>query len=270
MSSAFRAGSSECRLIVDGGGFLPPEAVFENAPAQARATALGGRLDPAGRLAIAYGCLLVRGADEVVLIDTGIGGYEHPFGGRGGELDSALDAAGVSRNDVQLVILTHSHLDHIGGLCIDGSPRFPAARHVMSRLEWDWLSEDDDPIDREQLLPLEENGILELVDGTVDLVADIRLIPAPGHTPGQLAVEVGRSGGALYLADVVVDELHVEHPEWVMSFDDDPDVAVETRNALLERAADEERIVAAAHLGSPGRIERVQGGLRFMPLTSEL
>jgi glyoxylase-like metal-dependent hydrolase (beta-lactamase superfamily II) len=269
MSGAFRGGSFECRLIADGRGFLPPELVFENAPAESRAAALSGRLDRAGRLAIAYGCLLARSADEVVLIDTGIGGYEHPFGGRGGELDSALEAAGVSRDDVGFVVLTHAHLDHIGGLCSEGRPRFPAARHVMSRIEWDWLSEDDDPIDREQLLPLEEKGILELVEGTVDLVADIRLIPAPGHTPGQLAVEVGRSGGALYLADVVVDELHVEHPEWVMSFDDDPDVAVETRNALLERAADEERIVAAAHLGNPGRIERVQGGLRFMPLRSE-
>ena len=233
------------------------------------APALGGRLEPEG-IAVPYGCLLVRGGDQVVLVDAGIGGYEHPLGGRGGELDSCLAAAGVSRQDVGFVVLTHTHLDHIGGLCVDGRPRFPAARHVISRVEWDSLSEDDDPLAYEQLSPVEDAGILELIEGTVDLVAGIRLLPAPGHTPGQLAVEIGSRRGALYLADVVIDELHVEHPDWVMSFDDEPDLNVETRNALLERAADEERIVAAAHIPKPGRIGRVRDGFRLAALGSGL
>ena len=168
-------------------------------------------------------------------------------------------------DDLQFVVLTHGHPDHIGGLSIEGRPRFPAARHVMSRVEWDWLAEGDNPIARAQLDPVAEAGILELVEGTVDLIPGLRLLPAPGHTPGQLAVEIGHQAGALYLADVVADELHVQHPDWVMAFDQEPERNVKTRHALLERAIDEGRIVAAAHIGQPGRIEPVQDGFRFVP-----
>lgn len=266
---AFTAGSLECRLIADGGGFLPADVVFANAPPTARTTELGDRLDRKGRLTVPYGCLLVRGADAIVLIDAGIGEYEHPLGGRGGELDSRLDAAGLAPEDIQFVVITHGHIDHLGGLCAKGRPRFPGARHVLSRVEWNWLAEDDNPIAREQLKPLEENGILELVDGTVDLVEGIRLLPAPGHTPGQLAVAIGGPGGALYLADVVIDELHFEHPNWMMSFDEDPAMNVETRDALFELAAVEDRVVAAAHVPSPGTIERVGAGFRFVALHAQ-
>ncbi len=96
---------------------------------------------------------------------------------------------------------------------------------------------------------------MEVVDG-------VRLVPAPGHSPGQLAVELG--GGALYLADVVIDELHAEHPDWTMEFDADPLVTVETRQRLLGRAADEELIVAASHLQGPARVERAGDGFRLV------
>ena len=252
VTTAFTAGSFDCRLIADGSGFLPAEVVFANAPASARTTALGDRLDRDGRLTLEYGFLLVQGHDAVVR-----------------RLTRASAATSIrSREDVQVVILTHSHLDHIGGLCEQGRPRFPDARHVISQVEWDWVfeDEDDDPIAHEQPAPLEEAGILELVEGPVDLVEGIRLLPAPGHTPGQLAVEIGGPTGALYLADAVTDELHVEHRDWVMKFDADPDLAVETRNELFDWAAGENLIVAAAHLPAPGRIERDGGGFRFVPL----
>jgi glyoxylase-like metal-dependent hydrolase (beta-lactamase superfamily II) len=268
MPTAFRAGSFECRLIVDGDGVLPPEAVFENVPAADRAAALGDRLGPRG-LEISYGCLLLRRDDLVVLVDTGMGGYEHPYGGSGGALDSRLADAGVGRADVGIVVISHSHVDHIGGLCIDGRPRFPDARHVISRVEWDSVAEEPDSTDREQLFPLEEAGVLELVDGAADLVADVRLIEAPGHTAGHLAVEIGPAGGALYLADTIIDELHIAHPEWTPAFDDDAERNIETRTELLGRAVDERRTVAAAHIPGAGRIERAAGGFRFETSTSE-
>ena len=253
MSTAFRAGLFDCRLIADGGGILPAEVVFANAPASARRSALGDRLGRDGRLTLEYGFLLVRGPDAVVLVDTGIGGYEHPLGGRGGELGSRLEAAGVSREDVQLVILTHSHLDHIGGLCDQGRPRFPDARHVISQVEGRvFEDEDDDPIAHEQLAPLEQAGILERVEGPVDLVEGIRLLPRPATPRGSSRSRSGAPAGALYLADAVTDELHVEHRDWVMKFDADPDLAVETRSELFGRAAGENLIVAAAHIPAPG------------------
>jgi glyoxylase-like metal-dependent hydrolase (beta-lactamase superfamily II) len=90
------------------------------------------------------------------------------------------------------------------------------------------------------------------------------VLPAPGHTPGQLAVEIDGPDGAIYLADAVVDELAIEHPDWGMAFDDDPATAAATRRALIERASAEHLLVAAAHLPGPGRIERSGGRLRFV------
>jgi glyoxylase-like metal-dependent hydrolase (beta-lactamase superfamily II) len=268
--ATFTTGPFECRLISDGGGFLPVEVMFATAREDERAAALGDRLEPEGRVAVPYGCLLVRNADTVVLVDTGIGAYEHLFGGHGGELDAALGAAGLSPADVQIVVVTHGHPDHLGGLCTDGRPRFAAARYLISQDEWDWLAEGENPIAREQLGPVEEAGRLERVDGETELVPGLRLVPAPGHTPGQLAIEIGGPPGVLYLADVVADELHVEHPGWVMAFDRDPERNVRTRAALLGRAADEELVVAAAHIPQPGRIEHGDSGLRFAPLRSEV
>jgi glyoxylase-like metal-dependent hydrolase (beta-lactamase superfamily II) len=130
--TTFVAGGYECELIADGHGVLPPEIAFAGAPPDELEVVLAGRLDESGRLPIPYGCLLVRPPDGPVLVDAGIGEYEHPAGGRGGELEARLEAAGVTADEIRYVVITHSHLDHIGGLCVDGRPRFSSARHVIS------------------------------------------------------------------------------------------------------------------------------------------
>ena len=94
----------------------------------------------------------------------------------------------------------------------------------------------------DQIPPLDEAGVIELVDPPVEVLDGMRLLPAPGHSLGQVAVELGEA--ALYLADAVIDELHAEHPDWTMEFDADPLVAIETRRRLLARAADADLIVA--------------------------
>ena len=261
----FTAGRYECQLIVDGSGTLPAEIALDGVAADVRDAALRDRLDEQGRVHIPYSCLLIRGADATVLVDTGIGAYDHPLGGRGGALESELGAVGLSPEDIPLVVVTHGHVDHIGGLCRDGRPRFASARHVLSRIEWEWWQANDDaPVAHEQLRPLEGADLLDRVEGASEVLPGIRVLPAPGHTPGQLAVEIDGPDGALYLADVVVDELAIEHPDWGMAFDDDPATAAATRRALLERASAERLLVAAAHLPAPGRVERHGDGLRFV------
>jgi glyoxylase-like metal-dependent hydrolase (beta-lactamase superfamily II) len=180
---------------------------------------------------------------------------------------SGARGAGLAPEDVDVVVVTHGHLDHIGGLSRDGAPRFPRARHVVARLEWElWTGDgrltDAETVAHAQIPPLDEAGVIELVEPPVEVVDGVRLLPAPGHSPGQVAVELGAA--ALYLADVVIDELHAEHPDWSMQFDADPLVAVETRRQLLGRAADEDLLVVASHLPGPARVERAGDGFRFV------
>jgi glyoxylase-like metal-dependent hydrolase (beta-lactamase superfamily II) len=240
------------RLLSDGEMFLPAEAMFATAPEDQR----GDGAD------VPYGCLLIRTATDTVLVDTGIGDYEHPLGGHGGNLEAALAAEGVAPDDVSVVVITHAHLDHIGGLCPAGEPRFAGARHVISRVEWNWSARRGSAIADAQLPPLERAGVLELVDPPAEPVPGIRLLAAPGHTPGHVAVEI--AGEVLFLADAIVDPRHAAHPDWTMAFDEDPDANVRTRVELLGRAADEGLLVAASHIWSPGRVERAGDAFRLV------
>ena len=212
---------AEWALLSDGEGVLPHELMFA-----------GRRGDP---IAVPWGCLLVRGSGPVTLVDAGLGDYPH-LGGSGGQLTTALAAEGVAPEDVELVLITHAHIDHIGGLCANGVPRFAAARHVMSRVE---RASRDDRVADEQLVPLERADLLEIGDD------------------------------ALFLGDAIVDPRHVEDPEWTLAVDDDPALNVATRRDLLDDAATTGKVIAASHLRAAGTVERVDGAFRLYSLPAK-
>src|SRR5262249_39750503 len=172
---------------------------------------------------------------------------------------------------VDVVVVTHAHPDHLGGLVVDGEPVFATARHVILGAEWEFWSAAgaDAPgsiasaVDL-VLRPLHERGLLELAEDRAEVASGVRLIHAPGHTPGHAAVELGDPPVAIFLADAVLHEVGFQHPEWTSPIDSDPQLAVETRRALLERAADELLRVAAYHLGRHGYVRRDGGVFRLV------
>jgi glyoxylase-like metal-dependent hydrolase (beta-lactamase superfamily II) len=178
--------------------------------------------DERNRIRLAMRPLLVETGDELVLIDTGAGNKEDAkfhdiYGienaGQPTALEDAIRGAGFQPSDVTLLINTHLHFDHAGGDTVrrdDGSivPSFPGLRHVVQRTEWEFAHLANERIRASYLLhnfdPLQEAGLLELVDGDVEIVPGIRVLPTPGHTPGHQSVLIESEGeSALYLADLV-------------------------------------------------------------------
>ncbi len=268
---AFRAAALECVRVTDGALPYPAAALLANAPPDELARALAGELDEGGNVAGLFNPLLIRSTDAVVLVDTGIGCFAPGPGA--GRLRESLEEESVEPGDIDLVVLTHAHPDHLGGLIAEGEPVFTRARHVILAAEWDfWAAARSagvpEPIAvgfEEALAPLRSFGLLDLVDDRSEVASGIRLAHAPGHTPGHVVIELGDPPAAIFLADAVLHEAGFEHPGWTSAIDVDPDLAVSTRRALLGRAAGEPLLVAAYHLGRHGYVERSGAVFRLIP-----
>ena len=266
----FTVGTFDCSVVQDGTFAYPHPAqmFFTNAPATERDRAIrdhGVDPDDWEEYLSPYPSLVVETGDRTVLIDTGAGDLTPTTG----NLESNLRYAGVAPEAVDTVVLTHGHPDHVGG-CVDdeGRPAFPDARYVMADAEWEfWTSEpdlsglavDDEirtllrDVPREALSAIDAQ--LDLVDADTEtgVVPGVRIRPAPGHTPGHMAVSVTAGDDRLlHLVDTVLHPIHLAHPEWHGAVDYDPERVVETRRRLLTEAATEEPLVLAFHFPAPG------------------
>lgn len=266
----FEIGNLECIAIIDGTfNYAPPlfpppaTALFVNAPREQLEQVLGEYdLQPEKWMewTSIYTCLVIKTSDYIVLVDTGAGNLAPSTG----KLQQNMKAEGLMPEDIDIVIITHAHPDHIGGNTNhEGKSAFPNARYVIWKDEWDfWTSERAEreldehmtvPINiaRNNLLPIQ--GQLELIDRETEIVPGISAFAAPGHTPGHMGLSVSSlDAKLLILSDTVLHPIHLERPEWHAVFDLDPQQTLSTRRRLLHKAAVERDLVFAFHLPSPG------------------
>jgi len=267
----FKCGEFICRVISDGTmtyvpPVFPPPAGFlcTNAPEERLGAALskqGLTLENWTEWKRPYNCLLIETGRKRVLVDTGADG----LGPETGKLLSNLQKEGVAPQDIDLVILTHGHPDHLGGNTDrEGRLLFPGARWVIGRKEWEfWTSgraERQLPehgremlidIARKNLLPLADK--IDLIDQEAEIISGIKAISAPGHTPGHIALDISSQGQHLFcLSDIVLHPLHLAEPEWCAATDVSPNELAVTRQKTLSAAAAGQALVMAFHFPFPG------------------
>lgn len=233
--------------------------------------------DERGLLHMTITCFLVRSAGRTWLVDTGLGPRRRPSFPRG-RLDQALREVGVGPEDVDAVVHTHLHVDHVGWNTVESSagtprPYFPRAVHHVQRAEWEfWMRPEfldggDHPHLRECVVPVADR--VQLHEGEVPLDAHLVFVAAPGHTPGHVAIGIVSGGErGLIAGDVSHHPVQLDHPDWSPVFDVEPELAAKTRARLFDEAADDGRLWMAGHWPDSGigRILRVDGKRTFRAL----
>jgi len=272
----FRVGEIECVAVNDGTFIYPAPWLFSNVPAKELEDSLRDRNLSTTQVETPYTCLLVKAGSRKLLVDTGADGLAPTTG----DLVKNLAAEGVAPGEITDVVLTHGHPDHIGGVLDGGGqPAFPNARYLMSKTEWDFWNGPsplhdaamDDHVKqllvgcaRKNLPPLKAR--IELFEGEKEIAPGVQAIPAPGHTPGHFALAIS-SGKTefLHLSDAVLHPLNLEHPGWRNVFDLDEQVAANTRQHLLDRAATDGIPMLAYHFPFPGlgRVKRSNGSWKW-------
>jgi glyoxylase-like metal-dependent hydrolase (beta-lactamase superfamily II) len=255
---AFRLHALEAGLQrLDGGamfGVVPKPLWERRIPADSR-----------NRIPLGLRCLLIETPDALVLVDTGVGNKEDEkfkeiYGienaGSPTRLEDAIRAAGHTPQDVDIVISTHLHFDHAGGNTLRGEdgrvvPAFPRARYVVQRGEYEFARLANERVRASYMPdnyePLADAGLWDFVDGEAEIVPGVGVVPTPGHTPHHQSVLVRSEGQtACFLADLVPTAAHLPLP-WIMGYDLEPLVTLETKRALLERARREDWLLVFEH-----------------------
>lgn len=236
-------------------------------------------LDPVtGKIILCIQSWVVRTRHHTILVDTCVGNDkdrpERPFWHRlRGELYMrGLAALGLGVEDIDIVMCTHMHVDHVGwNTRLENGrwvPTFPRARYVFSAQEYaHWEAEHA----RAPVLPFADSVLPVVQAGRAEMVADdhaigddIRLEPTPGHTPHHVALRVGRGAQeALFTGDLIHSPLQARYPELSMRADFDQDMAARTRRRVLECACEARTLLCFAHFPSPSRARLARWGDGF-------
>jgi glyoxylase-like metal-dependent hydrolase (beta-lactamase superfamily II) len=256
-----RIGNIEIIACNDGEGKLPSSYIPKLDWEQHKSL-----LDADGNFDIALGCFLIRTGDRNVLVDAGLGPVTFPpF--RGGDLPGHLAAAGCKPEEIDLVAVTHLHIDHIGWLAQAGKPYFPKATVRFGEKDLDQFirSENPDPMTSPVIDVVQ--GQIETLHGDGEVAPGVNLIDTPGHTLGHMSVVVSSGAErAFMLGDAVGCPAQLENAEWAAMSDVDPDLSTRTREALYRELEGTETVAVASHFPDLkfGRVLRGEGKRYFV------
>ncbi len=203
-----------------------------------------------GKLEVPIGCFLVRTGDTTVLIDAGLGPMELGETGKGGALIGELAKAGCAPEDVDVLLLTHLHLDHIGWTLQNGELTFPNAmvRFGSQDLEQFVKRDNPDPNAAPMYDALDKAGKVEVIDDDGEILPGISTLHAPGHTLGHRCVVLSSGDErALLLGDAVTCPVQLEETEWGAMSDIDPKMSARTREALFKELEGTNDLMIGAH-----------------------
>ncbi len=290
-SFRFEVGEFGCVSASDGALNYPPESLFANVPPERVEEALRQRNLPTTQVTTPYTCLFVDTGEHRVLVDTGAGnlgahaarifpGIDHSTSVTG-LLPENLRASGIEPSEIDTVIITHAHPDHVGGTLNEaGELVFSNAHYFISEEEWEfWNSEAATTkaqaimveTARTNLEPLKDR--LTLIGDSSEIVPGIHAIATFGHTPGHIALSIASGADRLlHVSDAVLYPIHLEHPEWTPVFDVFPQQASASKSRIFDLAAEEDALVFAHHFPpfpSLGHIRRREQGWRWLPLETQ-
>jgi len=283
----FRRGAFEITMIMDARVSIdgPWPIVGEDQPQEKVEALMRENMLPPNRFRPGFTPMVVNTGKELILFDTGSGADGFVPRPDGGWLAAQLKPAGFEPEDFDVVVLTHCHPDHIGGLMEAGKPLFPNARYVIGAKEFDFwqsgaaLSADKESNDynsavlfRSHVLPLEPK--LTRIQPGDQVVQGIEAVAAYGHTPGHLAFHLESEGERLLIwGDCAHHEVaSLARPDWHALFDMDKTQGAETRKRIYGMAAADRLPVAGYHMSFPslGFVETAGAGFRWVPVTYQL
>jgi glyoxylase-like metal-dependent hydrolase (beta-lactamase superfamily II) len=278
----FRHGAFEITVLSDGYFVLPPPNLaadvgflYPDTPRpelEAFLKAAGLSID---RVQLPNNVTLIRTPSDLILVDTGAGGSWQPTAGK---LVENLQAAGIDRTKVTKVVFTHAHPDHLWGVAdADGVLRFPTARYFLADMEWNfWMAEDvanklPENFQRFALGAKRDHSRIKdrltTLKAGDEVASGIRVLATPGHTPGHVSLEIAGGDGLIVVGDVVANAaVSFAHPEWRFAIDTIPELAIQSRRRLFDRAATDRARLLGSHWPYPGlgTAERKDGAYRFV------